>query len=103
FSSSDPLHCITSDCARSFVASSTPALFHKCRRFTRVPGIVGLCEENSVVERRMIVEPDSYGGGRRGLGQIDFAQNLESLCGHLRRISHDSMYHFEAVLIRLML
>ena len=51
----------------------------------------------------MIVEPDSYGGGRRGLGQIDFAQNLESLCGHLRRISHDSMYHFEAVLIRLML
>src|SRR4029077_9123302 len=47
-------------------------LFHKFRRFTLFPGIVGLREENAFVERRMIIEPDFHGRRGRRLGKIDF-------------------------------
>src|SRR6195256_1097388 len=79
-----------------------PSLY-KFGRAALGPRVVGLGETHALIEWRMIVEPEF--NGRRGIRflEVHFAQDLEGMRGHHRSIRHQTVNHFEAVLVGLML
>src|SRR5271156_4056667 len=80
-----------------------PSLLHILWRPAIRPGIVGGYEVHTLRPGRMIEEPYFVKGTGIGIGQIHLATFFEIVSGDLIGIGNDSVYHFEAVAVGLML
>ena len=84
----------------SFAAKQVQLLragFYVLGGFAFGPGIVAVGEDQAFGQRRMRIEPESDDGGWIGIGQADFSQHLEGVCGDFRGIRNDAVNHFEAI------
>src|ERR1700688_998266 len=76
---------------------------HKFRRAPLGPRVVRLRETHALVERRMIVEPNLYGGRRLRVPEIHFPEELKCVRRHHRSVRNQTVDHFKPILIGLML
>src|SRR6266436_2050251 len=87
---------------RTTVARRAP-LFDEFALSSTGPGIVRQTKQDSVGDRRMVIEQEHIHGTRIRIRQTHFPQYLECLRRDLPRIRPEPMGYFQSIMVGLML